>query len=241
MRSSPLARRVAAAITTLLAGSGLLVAATPGQASADQTTCQTGTLARQRTEVNADITVPQFNASLGTLVSVGVPVQTVHLDTDAEFQNTAQSSVVFSEDMQYQFTLTSPSGLPSPAPLTGMIQRIPTTTLAPFSGTLNYMGPSAVVEPSTSRDAAAAAVSSSDPAVLAAFTGTGSVPFHVQSMISEVFHGGGGNVQAIIDTFVAATVQVCYTYTVPQVSAAPPVTAPPPPPPAPGVSPQFTG
>jgi len=48
-------------------------------------------------------------------------------------------------------------------------------------------------------------------------------------------------VQAIIDTFVAATVQVCYTYTVPPVSAAPPVTAPPPPPPAPGVSPQFTG
>jgi hypothetical protein len=239
VRPSPFTRRVAAAITVLLAGSGLLVVATPGPASADQTTCETGTLPRQRTEVNTDVAVPQFNPSLGTLVSVSVPTQTVHLDTDAEFQNTAQSSVVFSEDMQYQFTLTSPGGLASPAPLTGMIQRIPTTTLAPFSGTLNYMGPSAVVEPSTSRDAAAAAVSSSDPAVLTAFTGTGSVPFHVQSMISEVFNGGGGNVQAIIDTFVGATLQVCYTYAAPQVSAAPPVTAPPPAPPT--LAPQFTG
>ncbi len=241
MRPSPFARRVAAAFTTLLLGSGLLVAATSGPAGADQTTCETGTLARQRTEVNTDVTVPQFNPSTGTLVSVSVPTQTVHLDTDAEFQNTAQSSVVFSEDMQYQFTLASPGGLPSPAPLTGMIQRIPTTTLAPFSGTLNYTGPSAVVEPSTSRDAAAAAVSSSDPSVLAAFTGAGTVPFHVQSMISEVFNGGGGNVQAIIDTFVAATVQVCYTYAVPQVPAAPPVTTPAPPPAAPGPAPQFTG
>jgi hypothetical protein len=66
------------------------------------------------------------------------------------------------------------------------------------------------------------------------------VPFHVQSMISEVFNGGGGNIDFIINTFVAATVQVCYTYAVPQVSAAPPVTAPPPPPPA-APGPQFTG
>ena len=224
---------------TLLVGSGLLVAVTSGPAGADQTTCQTGTLARQRTEVDADLDVARFDPSLGTLVSVSVPTQTVHLDTDGKFQNTAQSSVVFSEDMQYQFTLTSPGGLASPAPLTGMIQRVPTTTLAPFSGTLDYTGPSSVVEPSTSRDAAAAAVTSTDPAVLAAFSGAGSVPFHVQSMISEVFNGGGGNISFVVDTFVAATVQVCYTYAVTQVSAAPPVTAPSAP--APSAAPLFTG
>jgi len=239
VRPSSFTRRVAAASVTLLAASGLVVAAASGPAGADQTTCETGTLARQRTEVDADITVPRFDPSLGTLVSVSVPTQTVHLDTDGKFQNTAPSSVVFSEDMQYQFTLTSPGGLASPAPLLGMIQRVPTTTLAPFSGTLDYTGPSSVVEPSTSRDAAATALTSTDPAVLAAFSGAGSVPFHVQSMISEVFNGGGGNISFVVDTFVAATVQVCYTYAVTQVSAAPPVTAPPAP--APSVAPLFTG
>jgi len=226
VRSSSFTRRVAAVSVTLFVASGLVVAATAGPAGADQTTCQTGTLARQRTEVDADIDVARFDPSLGTLVSVSVPTQTVHLDTDGKFQNTAPSSVVFSEDMQYQFTLTSPGGLASPAPLTGTIQRVPTTTLAPFSGTLDYTGPSSVVEPSTSRDAAAAAVTSTDPAVLAAFSGAGTVPFHVQSMISEVFHGGGGNISFVVDTFVAATVQVCYTYAVTPVSAAPLAPAP---------------
>jgi hypothetical protein len=89
------------------------------------------------------------------------------------------------------------------------------------------MGPSSVTEPSTSRDAAAAPVSSTDPAVLAAFTGAGPLGFHVQSAIAEVFKGGGGNVQAEINTFVSATVQVCYTYGVAPVSAAPPTVTPP--------------
>ena len=97
------------------------------------------------------------------------------------------------------------------------------TTLAPFSGTLDFQGPSAVTEPSTSRDAAASSVSSTDPGVLAAFTGSGTLPFHLQSAISEVFNGGGGNVQAQINTFVSAAVRVCYTYAVPEVSAAPTV------------------
>ena len=58
--------------------------------------------------------------------------------------------------------------------------------------------------------------------MLATFTGPGTLGFHVQSAIAEVFKGGGGNVEAQINTFVAATVEVCYTYGVAAVSAAPP-------------------
>jgi hypothetical protein len=109
-----------------------------------------------------------------------------------------------------------------------MIPRIPPTTLAPFSGTLNFQGPSAVTEPPTARDAAAAPVTSSDPGVLSAFTGAGTVAFHVKSAIAEVFNGGGGNVQFEINTFVAGAVRVCYRYGTVEVSAAPPALAPPP-------------
>ena len=198
MHPFPLARRGALVLAALLVFGGVVVLASGGRpaSAADLTVCHDAALSHQRTEVNTDVALPRFDPSLGVLLAVSVPTQTIHLDTDARFQNTAQTSVVFSEDMHYTFTLTSPNGLPSPAPLAGMIQRIPPTTLAPFSGTLDYQGPSSVTEPSTSRDAAAASVTSSDPAVLSAFTGAGTVPFHVQSAIAEVFNGGGGNVQS---------------------------------------------
>ena len=229
MHPFPLARRGALVCSVLLALGGVALSGHPA-AAADQTVCHDATLSHQRTEVDTDVTLPRFDPSLGTLLAVSVPAQSIHLDTDARFQNTAQTSVVFSEDMHYTFTLTSPNGLPSPAPLAGMIQRIPSTTLAPFSGTLDFQGPSSVTEPSTSRDAAAAPVTSSDPGVLSAFTGAGSVPFHVTSMIGEVFNGGGGNVQFQINTFVSGAVEVCYRYATVEVSAAPPAVAPPPPP-----------
>ena len=229
MHPLPLARRGALVCSVLLALGGVALSGHPA-AAADQTVCHDATLSHQRTEVDTDVTLPRFDPSLGTLLAVSVPTQSIHLDTDARFQNTAQTSVVFSEDMHYTFTLTSPNGLPSPAPLAGMIQRIPPTTLAPFSGTLDFLGPSSVTEPSTSRDAAAAPVTSSDPGVLSAFTGAGTVPFHVQSMIAEVFNGGGGNVQFEIDTFVAGAVQVCYRYATVEVSGVPPAVAPLPPP-----------
>ena len=238
--STPLfARRVAGACALIVCLCGATLAVMTRTADAQtQTVCADAALARQRTEVDTDLGVGRFDPSLGTLLEVSVANETVHLDTNAEFQNTAQSSVVFSEDMHYTFTLASPAGLASPVPLVGMIQRIPSTTLAPFSGTLDFQGPSAVTEPSTSRDAVAAPVSSTDPGVLAAFTGSGTLPFHLQSAISEVFNGGGGNIQFLINTFVGAGVRVCYTYATPTVSAAPTVVAPPPSLP---VIPHFTG
>ena len=184
--ASPSLRHRGALVCSLLLGLGGVAVSGHPAAAADQTVCHDASLSHQRTEVDTDVALPRFDPGLGTLLAVSVPTQSVHLDTDARFQNTAQSSVVFSEDMQYSFALTSPGGLASPPPLTGMIQRIPPTTLAPFSGTLDYQGPSSVTEPSTARDASAAPVTSSDPGVLAAFTGPGTVPFHVKSMIGEI-------------------------------------------------------
>jgi hypothetical protein len=160
-------RRGVAPLAAVLAltGVGLVPGVAPA-AAATATTCHNALLPQQRTEVDADLTVPQFDPALGTLLSVSVPSQTAHLVTDAQFQNIAQSAVVFSEDMQYTLTFTSPDGLASPPALVGMIQRIPSTTLAPFSGTENFQGPSAVSEPTTTRDASATPVSSTDPAVL---------------------------------------------------------------------------
>jgi hypothetical protein len=221
-------------------------------APSEATVCHDGSLARQRTEIDADISVPGFDPALGTLLEVRVPTQSLHLDTDAKFENTAQTAVTFAETMTYEVAFTSPGGLPSPAPITGSIQRVPAQTLAAFDGTLDYLGASSVTQPSTSRDEAAGAVSSIDPGVLAGFSG-GPVAFHVATNIGEVFNGGGGNVEFQINTFASAAVRVCYRYAPPAPApttpttvggrtapAPPPPAAPPPPPPVPE-PPRFTG
>ena len=232
-----------------LAAVSFPVIAAGQEAPTEATVCHDGALARQRTEVDADISVPGFDPALGRLLEVQVPTQSLHLDTDARFENTAQTAVTFAETMTYRIAFTSPGGLPSPAPITGSLPRVPSQTLAAFDGTLDYLGPSAVTQPSTSRDEAAGAVSSTDPGVLAALSG-GPVAFHVATDIGEVFTGGGGNVEFQINTFASAAVRVCYRYAPPAPPPTTPTTvggrtatAPPPPaapPPVPG-PPRFTG
>ena len=225
----------AATISIAVSTAATVGAASPAAAADDAITCFDASLARQKTEVDTNLAVAQFDPALGTLLDVTVPTQSVHLDTDAVFESTAVSAVVFAEHMDYQVAFTSPGGLASPAPIVGTIQRVPSQTLAAFDGTLDFVGPSAVAQPLTARDEAAASVSASDPPTLAAFTGTGTVPFHLATAISETFAGGGGNVQFQIETFISAAVRVCYRYappppvvtpeTVPP--AVPPVTVPP--------------
>jgi hypothetical protein len=196
--------------------------ASTGHAATEATVCHDSALPRQRTEVDAEMSVPQFDPALGTLLEVSVPLQAMHLDTDSKFENTAQTAVQFAAQMTYQATFTSPAGLASPPALTGTMQRVPSQTLAAFDGTLDYAGPSAVTQPSTAQDAAATAVASTDPATLTAFTGTGTMPFHVATEISETFMGGGGNVAFEINTFMAANVRVCYEYAVAELVSSPP-------------------
>jgi LPXTG-motif cell wall-anchored protein len=220
---SPTARIVVGLAAMLVPLAAWSFPAAAEDAPAETVVCQDGSLARQRTEIDADIPVPGFDAALGTLLEVSVASQAVHLDTDALFENTAQTAVTFEEHMTYQVTFSSPGGLASPPPIAGTIERVPMQTLAAFDGTLDFAGASSVAQPSTARDAVAAPLSSTEPAVLAAFTG-GTVAFHVATSIGETFVGGGGNVQASIHTFASASVQVCYRYAPP---APPPTTAPP--------------
>jgi hypothetical protein len=205
----------------------LASAAEPDDGADEAVVCAEGSLTRQRTEIDADIDVAGFDAGLGTLLEVEVPEASVHLDTDAVFENTAQSAVTFEEHMTYLLTFTSPGGLGSPSPVSGSIERVPQQEIAAFDGTLDFQGTSAVTQPSTARDAAADPVSSTDPGALAAFTG-GPVAFHVTSAIGETFVGGGGNVEAKINTYAAATIRVCYRYALPVAPPSSPSTTPPP-------------
>jgi hypothetical protein len=194
----------------------------PVAGAADLTVCRSGSLPHQRTDVDADIPVAQFDPALGTLNAVSVATQTAHLDTDGRFENTAATPERFNAQMQYTITFTNHVGLPAPSPITGTIQRVSPVALATYDGAADFQGPDSVSEPSTTHDAAAVPMTSSDPVVLAALTGSGTVSFHVLSAIAEITNGGGGNIATQIDTFVAAEVQVCFTYSRPTVATTTP-------------------
>ena len=218
------AGRAASILAFVMVAGATIGATTAGAAAGDVTACHDAGIARQRTEIDADVVVPQFDPTLGVLLEVSVPTQSVHLDTDAAFENVAATAVTFAEQMTHSVVFTSPAGLPSPVPVSGTLARVPSQVLAAFDGTLDYAGASAVVQPSVGVDDSAAPVASTHPSVLAAFIGTGTMPFHVATSISETFTGGGGNVQAAINTYAAATVQVCYRYQ--PVVVIPPTTPP---------------
>lgn len=234
MRITPPSRALAA-FGVVVAGALVALASTSAAADdtaavpSDPTVCFDANLPRGRTEIDADVAVQQFNPVLGALLEVTVTGPSAHLDTDAVFESIAASPVVFAEHMDYSVTATSPGGLASPPPATGTIQRIPSVTLDAFDGTLDFLGGSAVTQPSITRDVAGSTVSSTDPSVLGALTGTGTMPFHLATAISETFTGGGGNIQFQINTFATVGVQVCYRYALPV--APPVVTLPPPAPP----------
>jgi LPXTG-motif cell wall-anchored protein len=240
VRTPLFSRALAALVVSSVAGiAGAVLVVAPAGAATEATICSDAAVSRVRTEIDTDLVVDQFDPALGTLLGVTVTGPAVDLDTDAVFESLASSSVVFSEQMTYQVVITSPGGLASPPPITGGMQRVPSTTLAAFDGTLDFAGASAVSQPSMAISESAAAVSSTDGSVLAAFTGTATMPFHVASTITETFVGGGGNVQAQINTFIAASVEVCYRYAVPDV-VTPPSSPPPTPPdatPAPPTTP----
>jgi hypothetical protein len=231
------ARALVIAIGLLVATPVALVAAQ--EVPPEATVCHDGSLPRQTTEVSADIAVAGFDPSLGTLLEVLVPTQSVHLDTDAVFENIAQTAIPFAAQMNYEITFTSPGGLASPGPVAGTVERVPMQAIPAFDGVLDFAGASAVAQPSIARDAAAGAVSSTDAGVLAAFTG-GSVAFHVASSIGETFTGGGGNIHASINTYASASVRVCYRYA-PSPPPPPPPTTPPGPPVAPPPAAQVAG
>ncbi len=227
-----------ACTSAIVVASVTLMGITPAPAAdviLEHTICHDAGLARQRTEIDADVALTRFDPALGVLLEVLVPVASVALDTDGRFENTAASAVTFAEHMNAEITFSLPGGLASPAPLVQSLERVPPTALGAFDGVLDYAGVSAVTQPTTTMGMGAPPSASSDPAVLGAFTGPGTVAVHVGTQISEVFTGGGGNVSFEINTFAAASVRVCYRYATVEVSPTPPVGPPP------TVVPRFTG
>ena len=106
----------------------------------------------------------------------------------------------------------------------GTIQRVPSQTLAAFDGTLDYLGAERrhpAVDVARRGDGRGVEHRSRRPRGVHAAAPS---RFHVATTIGETFSGGGGNVEAQINTFASASVRVCYRYALADAAAHEPAT-----------------
>ena len=172
-----------------------------------QTVTQNATFPVTTTDWTTSKSIPQFDASLGTLKSVTITATgTVTSTIKAESLDIDTATV----------TATTGGTLTIDAPGGKQLVAVPssqagTFDAAPFDGTADYAGPSG--HDFGSSDATDSATTTiTDAAALAAYQGTGNVLFGAK-VIATSRTTGGGNVQNRITTVAGGQLTVVYTYT----------------------------
>ena len=117
-------------------------------------------------------TLAQFNPRLGQLTSVDI-VSSGSLTSHIQVENKASSTNDIVGEVSGSLTLEAPVFGAMVANVLAQTQRI---MLAPFDGTVDFVGPSGFDFGSTTASGSTSA-SSGEPAVLAGYTGTGAVLF----------------------------------------------------------------
>ncbi len=188
----------------------LLVFAAAGIAGAAtyQTPIDSASVALTDTNWTKNISIGQFDPSLGTLTGVTLTL-TADIQGMEDIENMDNDQVTAQVTDNCVVTLEHPN---TAAWLTANPQYASTTpTLGPYGGTVDWAAP-AGLETSFSADAASqpmALVAASD---ISPFIGTGSVILPVIADASSQVNGPG-NITSCIKTQASATVTWYYTYT----------------------------
>ncbi len=193
----------AAFLLSVLGVVGLLA----GPAYADDVTF-TDTVPIQNTNWTASLNYPQFDPAQGTLQSVTVSI-TGELFGSSQVENLDAGPTTNTLELGATISVDGDPGagainLPTSPTSTN------TVMLDAFDGTIDFDGPSgeSFLNLSTTETVSQTIT---DPTVLAAYTGTGTVSLDASATASS-FAIGGGNVVASFDTDAGASVSVTYTF-----------------------------
>ncbi|MCA8979939.1 MAG: choice-of-anchor E domain-containing protein [Planctomycetes bacterium] len=183
----------------------ILLAGLPAVAQAQSQQCHQDTVPLSTTNWQQQVTVPQFDPSLGTLISVDITLSGA-ISGSASAENTSPSPGML--DFLYQAEIEL---------LTGGGSLIITTpqlaiqdNVTGFDGTIDFGGTSGVTHGGLSVADSESANAPTDIA-LGGFIGVGNISFDVEARgISTA--AGPGNVVSQFLTSAEATVDVCYNY-----------------------------
>jgi hypothetical protein len=187
-----------------------------------QQVCFTDNVPLTNTNWTDSVTIPKFDAGLGTLTQIDFML-TGNIQGSAAVESTDTSPTVVQLQFQATLTLTRPD-------LSVIVVTVPLAnfndSLAAFDGTIDFAGPSGTMHPGINAMASNTATSPPPASDIALFTGPAGNPGTIVLPITGLgtsFASGSGNVITQFMTAAAADVQVCYTY-LPNV---PPVFQPP--------------
>lgn len=188
----------------LLIASALICATSVASAAV---VTQTATLAVDPTNYDADISFNQFDASLGTLNFVSITVDgTVTGIVRAESLDATATSIVAT--LEASLTLTDAGG-------SLLVTSVPTISetnaVSAFDNDVDFGGTSGVtVDDLVGTDSASAMFTSG--AILASYTGAGTMDFVFDAAASSIAEGPG-NIISQLNTQAGALITVIYDYT----------------------------
>ena len=162
----------------------------------------------QSTDWSTTLTFPQFNASSGALSGVTIEIRD-SLVHKIEFENTSpSSSSTFSDSTYVTVSVLRPA---STALVAAVAKLYKAGTVGTYDGVIDYAGTSGVTFDGLV-DYATSSSTTTAPADLALFTGTGTISLPCQASAYFMFGYGGGNAHYRLTTQAAAYAVVTYTY-----------------------------
>ena len=162
----------------------------------------------QATDWSTTLTVPQFNPAVGALSGGTVEVRD-SLVHKIEYENTSPSSgSTFSDSTYVTVNVMRPA---STALVAAVARLYKTGTVGTYDGLIDYAGTSGVTFDGLV-DYATSSSTTTAPADLALFTGTGTISLPCQASAYFLFGYSGGNAHYRLTTQAAAYVAVTYTY-----------------------------
>lgn len=183
----------------------LLCVAAPLAGAATQT--HVASVAMTTTDWSVTLQIPRFDANLGDLQSVSFTLGD-SLNAMFRVENLASSANTVRDSSKATITLSRPDA-------TGLVQAIAayeyTNTFPAFDGTIDFGGASGITAPDRLAFASASATTTA-PADLALFTGTGTIGLPCQAVGRSYTSDTAGNVIHGVSTKAAAQVTVVYTY-----------------------------
>lgn len=171
------------------------------------TQCFTDSIPLQSTNWQNTVSIPKFNANLGTLQSIQFSLTgNVQGTAQAESQDASPSQVTTSFSASIQLTRPDNSLLVVTLPVANFVDNF---TAA--DGVLDFGGTSGATHPNINATDTQSITSPPPASDLALFTGVGNIVLPVAATGASVATGSG-NLVTVFQTMASADVQVCYTY-----------------------------
>ncbi len=187
-----------------LALAGTALAGNPG---GPQTQCHTDTIPFAITNWSSSVSVPKFNPTLGTLLSIQFTLRgDIRGSARAESLDASPTTVTTQFSANLALTRPDMSTIVVSVPVANFVNNF-----TAFDGTIDFGGTSGVTHSGISATDSQVVTSPPPVSDLALFTGVGNIVLPVAAQGSSIATGSG-NLITQFNTEASATVTVCYTY-----------------------------